>query len=445
MTTEAPTQATETATATTEAVDTQSPESQAKSKPAEAKAQPDKAGSKKQDAETLRKLLRREKEDPNVVFTNAELDILDRHYDGKLEPAKKSKPQEPVSEVKEDESPDTEEKEAPEEKEEPAEEEAEEDEPDEDEESEVNPEAEAIQKELGAKNLKEALAKLKELRSKLGGKDAQTVAKLEKQMRSEKDLWADLQKGEPAAVDFVKRNYGLSLLPQDAEREPSRPNSQRNRRGAPSQEGRTYISEDAFIDPESAKLANEAFRVRDAELDELRQEVKVFKEERERIRREATMNQAKLSVIDEMVQVAQRMDALKGVGNLREAISDWYDKGKPDTRLEVFNELFEIAKAEGCNLQAAALIKRGNEAERLIREAEERGRKAAYGHKPNPSLSGSQGGKGEMNYQQLTDAQLEAMENDHRLMPPDWFDKDDRPVQNKIPKKAWPLFGFARS
>lgn len=405
-------------------------------------AQPAKADSIRtpENAETLRKMLRREKEDPNVKFTEKELDLYDAYTAGKLKPAKRTKAAEPKPEADGEEAA-PEETEAPETKEEA--EDAEEESPEEEEGEDTpapDPEAEALMKEVGAKSLKDALSKVKELRAKLGGKDAQTVAKLEKQMKSEQALWSDLAKGVPDAVDFVKQHYGLSLArpgqakvspePQAAA-EPARPGGKRG-----------YISEDAFIDPESAKMVNDILRQRDQEIDELRGTAQSFTEERERIRQESIQNKAKLTVIDEMVQIAQRMDPLKGIGNLREAIASWYETGKPDSRLEVFNELFEIASREGCNLQAASAIKRGMEAERLITEAEERGRRAAYGHKPNPSLSGSQGGKGEMNYQQLTDAQLEAMSEDHKLMPDDWFDRDERPVKSKIPKKAWKIFGF---
>jgi hypothetical protein len=78
-----------------------------------------------------------------------------------------------------------------------------------------------------------------------------------------------------------------------------------------------------------------------------------------------------------------------------------------------------------------------------VAEAEQRGRKSAYSHKPNPSLSGSQGGKGEgTNYKNLTDSQIDAMAEDWKLMPPDWFDKEGNPDQTKIPKRAHRIFGF---
>jgi hypothetical protein len=406
-----------------------------------------------ENAEKLRLILRREKEDPNVKFTDQDLNLYDAYMEGKLKPSKRGaapkelegkKPEaKPViSEPKADEAEDLETGEEadpeadPEEDLDPAD--------DDDGAGQPNPDAEALMKEVGAKSLKDAVAKVKELRSKLGGKDAQAVTRLERQIQNEQALWQDVAKGVPAAIAHAERVYGLKLSgsaaatpAQNGYQAPAQAGGQ----GDPN--GRAFISEDAFIDPESAKMVNEVLRKTYAELDELKNVSKSFNEERERTRRDGAMTQAKAAVVDEMVTVAQRMDPLKAIPNLREAIADWYDKGKPDPRLEVFNELFEIAQKEGCNLTAAATIKRGLEADRLVAEAEERGRKAAYGHKPNPSLSGSQGGRNEQgNYSPLSNEQIEAMSEDHRLMPGDWFDKDERPVKSKIPKKAWGLFGF---
>lgn len=411
-------------------------------------AGPEKVINTPENQEKLRLILRREKEDPNVKFSDAELDLLDQHYAGKIQPAKRTKAA--VSHVKEETDTPADDKpaeeEAPPSEEEDGEEAPETDEDEEEEAPGDEPDADAaaLMKEVGAKSLKEAVAKVKELRSKLGGKDAQAVAQLQRQVANEKALWEDVAKGVPAALAHAEKVYGIKIASGPAPASTSAaPASTGAASGGPPSSGRTYIDENLFIDPESAKIANEAFRARDAELDGLKSQLKEVLDERDRNRKDTAMTQAKMAVVDEMVTVAQRMDALKAIPNLREAIAAWYDKGTPDARLEVFNELFQIAEKEGCSLIAAATIKRGLDADRLVAEAEERGRKAAYGHKPNPSLSGSQGGRNEQgNYTPITQAQIEAMAEDHTLMPKDWFDDKDNPVQSKIPRKAWPLFGF---
>lgn len=443
--TQAPAAAPETASAQPTAPDTETTQSPDQS---EGKAQAEKpAGESKpidtpDNREKLRLILRREKEDPNVKFSDAELDLLDAHYAGKIQPSKRTKPQSPKAEetpisAPKDENPDGEEKDAPD----PDAEEESAQEEEEEGAGKPDPDAEALMKEVGAKSLKDAVAKVKELRSKLGGKDAQAVANLTRQVQSEQALWQDVAKGVPAAIAHAERAYGIKVGPAAGYTSPASPAP-----SAPSGQGggRQYIDETLFIDPESAKIANDVLRSRDAELDELKSRIRDFDEERNRNRKDTALTSAKMAVIDEMVTVAQRIDTLKAVPNLREAISSWYEKGAPDPRLEVFNELFEIAEKEGCNLVAAATIKRGLDAERLIAEAEERGRKAAYGHKPNPSLSGSQGGRNEQgNYSPITDAQIEAMIEDHTKIPQDWFDDKDNLVKSKIPKRAWAAFGLA--
>lgn len=403
-----------------------------------------------ENAEALRLILRREKEDPNVKFSNKDLDLYDAYIAGKLKPAKKAaapkaasatatdkpEPEAPTetdseeavenddADATDEESADTEDG-WPEEKEAKAE--------------KTSPEAEALMKELGAKDLADAVAKLKGLKSKLGGRDSKAVADLTRQIQSEKHLWEDVAKGVPAAIEHAQKVYGIKLATPGM----AQPKAQAQAAKPAATGERKYISEDAFIDPESAKQVNDLLRERDAEIDELRSHTSEFQAEKEKTRKEAAYQSARNTTIDQMVQVAQRMDTLKGMTNLRERIADFAD-GKNDSELVVFNELFDICQQEGTNLAGAWTLKRGREADRLIAEAEERGRKAAYGHKPNPSLSGQQGGKGEMTYQNLTEDQIDAMSETggYKLMPDDWFAKDGAPIQNRIPKKAWRIFGF---
>lgn len=402
-----------------------------------------------QKAETLRKLLKREKEDPSVKFNDQELDLLEEHFAGKIEPAKAPSKTAAPSPKPDDAEADPDTKETETEPEEGDEEvfEDEDDAEKEEEGPEFDPDAEALMKEVGAKSLKDALAKFKQLRSKVGGRDAQQVAALERQIQSEKTLWSDVAKGVPAAIEYAQKNYGIKLqVPggtPDGTRTPEKGTSQAREPRRPSQDGkRSYVNKEEFIDPDSAEMVNRILQDRDREIDELRDKYRSFDEERERTKKEAADASGVALTIDHMVEVAQGIPTLKAIGNLREAIASWY-KGGSDARMEAFNELFDITQAEGCSLKAAALIKRGRDSEKLVAEAEVRGRAAAYKHQPNPSLSGSQGGKGEKTtYQNLTTEQLEAMSENHKLMPADWFDEKDAPVQSKIPKRAWKIFGF---
>lgn len=397
-------------------------------------AQPEKTGGNK--PETLRKLLRREKDNPNVKFTDSELDILDEHYAGKLKPA--SKPANPkaeeVSKPADEDGEDA-----------PEESETEREAPEETKAPEIPAEIESLMKEVGAKSPKEILAKVKALKSLTGSKDAQAVAQLTKEksdlVSGAARLWGDVKAGNPEALAFVEKTFGFKAVPIGQQAPPAQAQAQ--------PQGRSYIDPKLFIDPESAEQANSVLKQRDQELDDLKSKFQMFDQERQQNRQITALQQAQGHVVDEMVEVAQGIDSLKSIPGLREAIKAWHE-GKSDARMESFNELFGIVdeaakQGQSINLKQAQLIQRGRDAERLIAEAEERGRKAAYGHKPNPSLSGQQGGKGEANYQPLTDAQVEAMEADggHRLMPDDWFDNNGKPDKTKIPKKAWRIFDLS--
>jgi hypothetical protein len=148
-----------------------------------------------------------------------------------------------------------------------------------------------------------------------------------------------------------------------------------------------------------------------------------------------------MQIIDEMVKVSQGIEGLKGVPNLRDAIATFY-KGESNPKLEVFNELFQIAQENGTTLETALLIKKGRDADLLIQQAKQQGLKEAYNRKPNPSLSDIQTGDEGRTLKTITDQDLEAMEQDAKLMPPEWFDKDENPIKDKIPKRAWKFFGF---
>lgn len=380
------------------------------------------ASPKEDSSKKLNELLKREKEDPNVKFTDQELDVLEAHWEDKTKPTKPEKEEKEeaqISEPKEEEfeeTPDTEESENKEQK--------------------ADPDAEAILKEVGAKNLKEAISKIKDLRKALSGKDAQAVATLSKEneryksmVSNETKLYEDIRKGVPEAIAHFEKSYGLKLAGNDQPRQVS--NAQ----------AKAYIDESKFIDPESAQLVNSAFSSQSAEIESLKAQMQEILSEKTRYMHETASKQAELSVLDEMVKVAQKVDALKGVPNLRDAVTDFY-KGKQDSRFDVLSELFQIADENKVSLELAYQLKRGMDADRLVLEAENKGRKSAFEHKPNPSLSGLQGGNGETSYKPLSEEQIDSMAEDHRLMPADWFDKEEQPIQNKIPKKAWRLFGF---
>lgn len=380
---------------------------------------------------SIQKLLEREKNDPNFRMTDAEQDVYDAYID-KLDSKPKTKaPKEEPEEEEPEETPVSKTKEEPEEKEEP---EAKED-PEPEEEADDS-EAKAILKELGAKSLKDAAAKLKDLKRLVGGKDAQAVARITKEnqdlIRGQRELMSALAKGDPKAMAFAEKTFGLKFGGQQKPEQPQ-----------PVSEGDEFIPADQFIDPDSAKLVNAAFKRQADMIKALEAKFGTIEEERDRHIQDTVQQQSKATVVDEMAKIAQRIPDLKGIAGFREAAQAILD-GKSDPRLEKhFSELFEIAsKIPGATLLDAYDIKRGRDSDRIEAEAVQKGLKQAYNQKPNPSLSGQTGGKGEASYSNLTDADIEAFENGTKPIPESWFDKNDELVQSKVPKRAWKAFGF---
>jgi hypothetical protein len=400
-------------------------------------AQAEPAKAEKASKPDIKKLLEREKNDPNFRMNDAEQDVYDAYIEKldaeKQKPKNKTTQPEPKDEDGDEETAD--EKPAPKPKE--AKEEKEPEPEDEEKQDDLDPDAKALLKELGAKTTKEAHAKLKDLRKLVGGKDAQAVARLEKEkadlIGGQRSLWEGLQKGDPKAITFAEKTFGVKFAGK-AEAQPTEP-----AKGSVV----NFIDPDKFIDPESATLVNDAFRRQEERLKAFEERFKTIEEERDRHIQETVRKQSVSTVVDEMAKVAQRIPALKGLAGFREA-AEGVLNGKPDPRLDVFAELFEIAKELGPKgtLLHAFDIKRGRDSDRIEAAAKEAGRKEAYNVKPNPSLSGATGGRGEAAYQPVTDAQLEQWESDHKTHPDSWYDANGDIIQSKVPKRAWKIFDF---
>lgn len=295
--------------------------------------------------------------------------------------------------------------------------------------------AEAL-KEVGAKDAKELVDKIKGLKKQLTGKDAQTVTRLTKDLetlsgrvKNEMALFNDVRAGKPEAIAHLEKAYGLKLATSQQEAKPTQ------------SEG--LIPRDAFIDPESADLVNGV-------VGSLRDELKAVKDQlAERSRKEteaSAKSEATRAAVDEMVMVSglKGMEEIAGIPNLRKAVEEWY-AGKDDPRFEVFQEVMNLAnertnKGLPTDLEAAWAILYARGSELKIAKAKQEGRAEAYNQKPSKTLSGIQG-KGNQEYQNYTDAQLKEMSEDLRKAPEDWFDKEtDAPLKSKIPKRAHKYF-----
>lgn len=292
-----------------------------------------------------------------------------------------------------------------------------------------------IMAELGVKKPEELAEKIKAMKG--AAPEAEKMSRLSKMVENTTALWEDARSGKPEALDFIEKNYGIRIQRGGAAQPASAASTT-----APAAEKSIELNPELFIDEESAKQVNAALASMQKEYREelkgLKSVVAEFKDAEKTTRDKTAGIIAQNKVLDEMVNVAQRMETLKALPALREAIAAWY-AGKPDERFLAFNDMFKIAKEEGCSLLAAEAIHKGRNADKLILEAEERGRKTAYNHKQNPSASGKTAGGAEEreNYHGYNDEQLDAMAENHQLMPKDWFDSNDNPVRSKIGERAW--------
>jgi len=372
-------------------------------------------------------------------FNDEELDILDKYYSGDLNPTHKS-----GSKSEKKSSEDTGRKE-PESKDEDPESKAPDLQVDEETIKSSSSLDLSIMKELGAKTKGEVVDKIRGLRKAISGKlesdPGYSEAKgkvdfLQKAAQNDTALWSDLMKGDPRAIQYAKQNYGLTITKGDAEPVKSESGSDDSNK-----DNLFHIPREKFIDEDAADAVNtEVNKV----LSGFKKELNDFKNfrveyDKNMLNQQQSLasSQAKNDVVDEMVQVAADIPQLKGVENIREAIQKWREGGV-DARMDYFQDLFEIANKSKVNLITAQEIDKGRKASLSVVQAKEEGRKEAYSHTPNKSLSDIQG-KNINKPEEYTEAQLVEMVETGK-MPDRWFDENDDPDPQKIPKNAWKLF-----
>ena len=301
----------------------------------------------------------------------------------------------------------------------------------------------SIMKELGAKNKAEVLDKIKGFRKAISGKleadpgymDLKGKFEyLQNAAKNDQALWADLAKGEPRAIEYAKVNYGIDLSKKSAPKSSNR-DEDYDYDDTTSDDG--LIPREKFIDEEAADAVNSVLSKLYAKVENMER----FRSEYEKrtLDQQSTLakQEAQNSVVDEMVRVAAEIPNLKDVPNIREAIVAWR-KGANDPRMDYYSDLMAIANKEKVNLIQAMEIDRGRKAALAVVKAKDEGRKEAYNHKPNKSLSDLQG-KGIDKPEDYSEAEVRSMIESGN-MPDHWFDENDEPNPKTIPKSAWKEF-----
>lgn len=368
---------------------------------------PEGLGSKE---EWLHTLLDREKENPGVEFNEDELDVLDEYYEGRIQP-KKPKP-------KDEKESDEETK--PEEK-------SEEEEPPKEDEDPV----EAVLKEVGAKSKKELLKKVKDLRKVVSGKVTASeeykelknqTTQINKKFENELALMNDVRAGVPEAIQHLEKAYGITVVKPGKPETKQKPEVETN-----------DSSEDEFLDEIAGKKITNLERT----VAKLTQQLEKVNGSNQKIQEKFAEERAEAQIVDEMVAVAERVPTLKSIPTLRKAIKAWRE-GKPDTRLDGFQNLFKLANEKHVDLMTAHEILAGRNASLEIEKAKLAAKKEVYEQKPTRSLSDLQG-RGVDNKPSYSDSQVEQMINEGNL-PEEWFDANDQPNAQTIPRKYLKLF-----
>ncbi len=292
-------------------------------------------------------------------------------------------------------------------------------------------------KDLGAKTPDEIPSKISELRKALSGKDAQAVAALTKEIEGYKAkeqaftgttrFIEDLKAGKPGALEYLQKELGVKL--------PS-----------------TTQSDKPFTEEDDILVGGALSRQWQREQDLLKKfeglESKLTEGEK-RTQQQQTEARAKSQIVDEILSVAELIPQLKSLPNLRNRIID-FQAGKEDQDLQTIADLSDMVisanKDKGLvlDLETAFYAHKGRNMAAEIAAAEERGRKEAYNHKPNKSLSSV--ANEETQPETFTNSQYEAMGlpygNPNRIEIPDkWYTKGDLDP-SKMPAEARKVFGY---
>ncbi len=290
-------------------------------------------------------------------------------------------------------------------------------------------------KKVGAKSIEELPAKVEGLLKQISGKDAQTVAKLTREIeylrkqetsfKGNTKFIADLKAQDPKALEYLQKEFGVKL--------PS----------AQVQSEKPFTEEDDLL--VGGALSRQYAREQALEQKFEQLQSKLTEGER-RIQQEQTQQKAKSQVVEEIQSVAELIPELKALPNLRNRIID-FQAGKDDPELQVISDLSEMVvsayneKGLTLDLETAFHLNRSKNMDAMLEAAKEAGRKEAYNHKPNRSLSAV--AQEDTQPETFTQAQYEEMgkPGGFNLIPDKWY-TDGSLDKSKMPRDAWKYFGF---
>lgn len=380
----------------------------------------------------LRTLLKKGEEDPNYLYSDEEMAELQPYLDSKKPIDAYLKDKGEVAEPAPGENPDNAAKAA------------------------AAPDfLQDTMKKIGASKPEEIPEKVAGLLARLHGKEAPKIKELETLISKEKGLWADVRQGVPAAIEYIKSNYGVVPLSAAAQ-PPAAAQQQAGPSGEPAKGEEVFLDASKAIDSDAASEVNKVFVAQSKRMTDMEKKLQTALDRLEGDRMETmrarATETAKRDIVDELVQVSANFPELKGVS--RQEISDWFG-GKENPKMAVLDQLFTVSGEfaqrgpDGKVLRAPSLseayyIWKGRNADRLIAEAKKSGLKQAYERQPDRTASGLSGSATTGQYKQFTDADFQKMADPENgwMHIPDDFMTDGKPDQRKIPREGWKYFGF---
>jgi hypothetical protein len=287
-------------------------------------------------------------------------------------------------------------------------------------------------KDLGAKTPEELSDKIAGLRKELSGKTSQDVARLSKEVEGFKSREAaftgatkfieDLKAGKPGAFEYLQKELGVQLPKAQDDKKPFTDEADLLTDGALSRQWEE----------------NKALREKMEGLE------RVFGEGQKAKEAEALQQRSAAQIVEEALTVAALMPDFKDLPNLRGRIVA-FQQGADDPGLAPLSEVFDYvigASKKGLSLdpETAFYAIKGKNMAAEIAAAEERGRKQAYNHKKNPSLSSI--AAEDTQTKEYTAQDMANWEKDFNTIPKEFFDKNMDLDVNRIPEKYRKVFGL---
>lgn len=306
----------------------------------------------------------------------------------------------------------------------------------------------AAMEKVGAKTPTELLQKTSGA-LQLAGRKGQEAGELQAEVLAYRQLFTDLQQGRPEAIEFLQKEYGMTLAQAkaaqaQAQSEGAKPAATATTEDPPA----GVVDEVLYREFQKLQAAWEADR---KELTELKSTLTGMREtvqqEQARVQQEMEANAVREQYIEQFLQLAQEDPDTYGVtsGNLRKLLNDYYYRNVRDPRIENHLKLAKVAVENQLpSLSIAHLLTQKESLSQKLIEAEKRGRESVLNQGRSQGLSSVRSAAGGGDSQQKYSlADIQAMGEGRMDPPPEWFDQMGILDPKKVPQEYHKaVFGY---